>query len=146
MACVFNGLDNWIDTISGAPCSPFEFSGSGNMEENVKIISTPVTGQNVFVGQTTLDKILSATLSGLALVTQQPFVPTTAHPISAITPAQNVAFDLQTQLQLAQLQNASNTSGAGAKFGDSLENFFTNNTGLILIAVIALVLFQSGRK
>lgn len=83
-----------------------------------KIIATLPSGVNVSQGQTTLDKILSSVLSGLALVQGAGYVPTTAHPStqSAVTTQQQT---LSFEQQLAMQQAAQNS--AGGKFGDSIQ-------------------------
>lgn len=146
MACVDTGWD-FRDSYTGLPCSPSandvatQYPSAGTTP---KIIATLPTGVNVSQGQTTLDKILSSVLSGLALVQGAGYVPTTAHPqaqSAATVQQQTLSFEQQLAMQRLAAQNST-----GGKFGDSIQKFITENTGLLLVGVVAVVLFKSGRK
>lgn len=97
------------------------------------------TQTGVQYGVTTLDKILASVLSGLAIVKNQPYVPTTQQPQSQY---QQGAYPPEYYALLAQQQQNSNLGQAGS----DLENFIKNNTGLLLVGGVAVVLFMSGRK
>lgn len=97
-----------------------------------------ITTPQMQSGQTTLDKVLATFLSAFAIQKQAAYVPTTTQPNQGY----GGQMDAQTLAYLQQQQ----LGGTGATFGASIEQFVTNNTGLILIGGIAFVLFKSGRK
>lgn len=101
---------------------------------SIKINTNPDGTVIAQAGQTTLDKLLAALTTNLALIKGSAYIPTTQQP------------------QIPQYINPypqglpNNTSGTGATFGDSIEQFVTQNTGLLLIVGLGVVLFKSGRK
>lgn len=99
---------------------------------NVKI-TTP----SMQSGQTTLDKILGTFLSFTALQKGAGYVPTTTQPVNQYQTTPQDYYANQLALQQA---------GAGATVGARLEQFVTDNVGIIAIGAIAFVLFKSGRK
>lgn len=104
------------------------YTGANLPQTNVKITTPQMQS-----GQTTFDKILSTFLSSFALAKGAGYVPTTTQPQQQI-PYFPPAID------------NSNYGGAGATLGASLQNFVTNNTGVIAVAVVGYVLLMSGRK
>lgn len=105
---------------------------------NVKV-NTQVGGVQVTSGQTTLDKILATITSLAAIGKGAGYVPTTVHPQLAPT----VVYQ---QPAGGAVPGGSELPPVGARFGDSLQRFITENTGLLLVAGVALVLFKSGRR
>lgn len=108
---------------------------------DININTTPGGVIRTSGGQTTLDKIFATALQSLALLRGSPYVPTEEVPAGLYQQQQQ-----QYPIQYQQNPYIPPTNGTGATFGASLESFVTNNTGLILIGVVAIVLFQSGRK
>jgi hypothetical protein len=100
-------------------------------------ITTPQMQANT----TSFDKILSTFLSAFALHKNAPYVPTTTVP----NQYGGGGLDAQT-LQILAQQQALGSGSTGATFGATVEQFVTQNTGLIAVGVIAYVLFKSGRK
>lgn len=101
-----------------------------NAPTNVKI-TTP----QMQAGQTRLDKILGTFLSFVALNKGAGYVPTNTPP-----PQQGYS------LPADYYANQNAVGNTGATFGASIEQFVTQNTGLIAVGVVAYVLFKSGRK
>lgn len=116
-------------------------NGGGN-PSGVKINSNTQAG-SVQYGQTTLDKVLNTILSGFALYKNASYVPTTTQPANQNYGGGYNPNDLAYQQLLAQ-QYA--TQNAGGQFGASLQRFFTENSTVVLIGGVALVLYMSGRK
>jgi hypothetical protein len=102
----------------------------------IKINTNPDGTVIAQTGQTTLDKLLAALTTNLALIKGSAYIPTTQQPVQQ--PIYNPYVN--------PYPTGNNTSGTGATFGDSIEQFVTNNTGLILIGGAAFLLFKSGRK
>jgi hypothetical protein len=65
----------------------------------------------------------------------------------AINPSvQPSGLGLNAEAQAAAIARANANNNAGANLGGSLQNFITNNTGLLLVGGLAVVLWKSGRK
>jgi hypothetical protein len=126
---VSTGAVNTICAINPALCG---FNPAPASNYPVKITTPQMKS-----GQTTLDKILSTTLSLFALHKQAPYVPTTTQPAQPTYNPYPTNYD-PNQVAIG--------GGAGATLGASLESFVANNTGILLVGVVAAVLFKSGRK
>jgi len=109
---------------------------SSTNNEPVYGTTLPNGTTQVRVGGTTLDKLLNTLTTSLALFKNAPYIPTTQQPIQ----------QQQQYFPEAVLQPSQNYNSTGATFGASIENFVTNNTGVIAIGVVAYVLLMSGRK
>lgn len=121
------------------------FGYSYSFLPGVDINTTPTGVIRTSSGQTTLDKILQTALQSVALLRNAPYIPTEEVPTGLYgysNPNANSAL-MQQQLLAQQLAAQNN---AGANFGASVQDFLTNNTGIILIGVVAYMLLMSGRK
>lgn len=118
-------------------CSLFPALCGGSNQQNVpvRVNTLPNGTPQVSVGGTTLDKLLAALTTNLALIKGANYIPTTQQP--------------QQQQYYAQNPYAVNPyadNNTGGKLGAGLETFITENTGVLLIAGIGVVLLMSGRK
>lgn len=111
----------------------------GGIQVNLPSMSTTPLPWPKNTPTTTLDKSLTALLSGLALLTRQGQIPTAAQPQQAIDYAQIAA--LTGNRSMGDYDGGENT---GAK----VENWFKNNTGVALLgaAFLAFYLLPSPRK
>jgi len=115
-----------------------------NPNSPMTVNTNPVTGQiEISQNPDRLQQWINAGLSSLALIRNASTVPTTT-PASGYS--NNGQYDAQTLALLQQQQLLAQQGGTGASFGAGIESFVKNNTGLLLVGVIALVLFKSGRK
>lgn len=120
-------------TIAGA--CPFGGNVATSSPSGIKVTGQ-VGGIGVSSGQTTLDKILATITSLAAIGKGAQYVPTTTHPAQP-----NITFPEPIVAGAYQPQ-----ATAGGQFGDSIQRFVTENTGLLLLGGIALVLWRSGRR
>lgn len=120
---------------SGDPNNP------RNVSTNPRISTTPSGVIRVTQGQTTLDKILQAALSSVALLRGAQYVPTEEVPAGLYASQ----FPQYPQGYYPQTQPISD-GGTGATFGAGLESFIRNNTGLIAVGLVGYLLLMSGRK
>lgn len=122
-------------------------NGDGGYVNQLPTISTPnmsTGGAPIQSGGSWLNDLLNTLIYTSAIGQGATHIPTTAQPVSSVTPQQG-AGALQQQLLLQQ-QLAAQQASAGGKFGDSIQKFISENTGLLLAGGLALVLFRSGRK
>lgn len=126
-----------MDTMNQEICHLFpQMCGASTVPTQPKI-NTNVGGVNIVTGQTTFDKVLSTFLSSLALWKGAGYVPTTVQPVGNAGYQSN---DYALQQYLLQQQYANQSTGA------NIENFLKNNTGLLLMVGVGVVLLMSGRK
>lgn len=132
----------WMNTPTR---NPFElgtnFPTTGGYNPNstipIRVSTLPNGTPQVSAGGTTLDKLLAALTTNLALIKGAGYIPTTQQP-------QQQYYD--NPYAVNPYQNSIGGGSTGASFGAGIESFIANNTGLLLIGVVALVLFKSGRK
>lgn len=134
MSCELDlSTGQFYDTDTNLPCNPSDTSGTagdfptgsgvylnpnGTIPSNVPIpqqIYTPSATVNqggIAINTTPLDKILSSVLSGFALLTRAPYVPTTVQPVKNTTPINYAAGGInpQTGLQLSGSQAVGTTT------------------------------------
>lgn len=92
--------------------------------------------------QSTLDKILAASLQSIALLRGAQYIPTEEVP-QGLYNQQPQYYPQNQQLQNPYIPVSEST---GATFGASVEAFLRNNTALIAVGVVGYMLFMSGRK
>jgi hypothetical protein len=146
-----NYLNNMSIVVTGTPQQQAAYAQSicnlvpalcnnGTTTIPVRVNTNPDGTPILSAGGTTLDKLLAALTTNIAIIKGAGYIPTTQQPNSGMTAAQYQA--ILSQQALAQQQGG----GLGANLGNDIQNFVQNNTGLLLIGVVALVLFKSGRK
>jgi len=104
---------------------------------NVSVQTNPNTGQVMVsqnAGNPQIQQWIDAALSGLALFRNAPYVPTTTQP--AAINSQGSYQQTLTPEQLAALYGNNQNN-----FGGQLQSFIQNNTGVVLLAGVGLVLF-----
>lgn len=136
--CYSDGVDD-----CNQPCGVQDI-GSGIL--NTGIISTSpvhtapnitITGSGATANISTLDKVLASIMSGVALVTHQPYVPTTIQPTNTYGGTGTL-----TQSQLATLQTAS----LQKNFGGQLQSLLQKNSGVVALAAVGLVVMLLAKK
>jgi hypothetical protein len=126
----------WIDPNDGSVTTQTTTGGT-TTASGIKI-NTQVGGVQVTSGQTTLDKILATITSLAAIGKGAGYVPTSVHPQTAPT----VIYGTQPGFE----PGGGAIPPVGAQFGDSIQRFITENTGLLLVGGVMLVLWRSGRR
>lgn len=134
------------DVTSGERITAFEdfcrlYGICGTQNSGIKINTLPDGTVQATAGQTTLDKLLNALTTNLAIIKGRGYIPTTQQPVDYS------ALALAQQPYLNPAINPNLGSGnTGATFGATLEQFVANNTGLLLVLGAGIVLWKSGRK
>lgn len=106
-----------------------------NTNQNVRVNTLPDGTPQISTGGTTLDKLLTALTTNIAIIKGAGYIPTQTQP------QQQVINPYPIGVNPYPVNN-----NIGGSLGTDIQNFITNNTGLLLIAGVGVVLWKSGRK
>lgn len=155
MACTQYDYFNliWRDTVTGQPCGAGSTGTSIGVTPTLTpapsvntvppIISPSMTTGGVLIqsGQSWLEDVLNTILGVTAVSHGATHIPSTAHTVSQ--PQPQIVYQPSNQGASAIPTGDGSTGG---KLGSSIESFIANNTGILLIAIVGIVLFKSGRR